>query len=113
VAVILDNLIEHAIVYSPRGGEVRVAVAGEGSGLVRVSDKGAGIDPAEAASVFDRFFRGSAGEATPGGTGLGHAIVRDLAARWGGTVELEPAETGTSIAVRFPPAPGAPDVADS
>jgi signal transduction histidine kinase len=67
-----------------------------------VRDNGPGIDPAEAARVFDRFYRGTAGRGTPGGTGLGLAIVRDLAARWGGAAELEPGGAGTSIAVRFP-----------
>ena len=107
----LDNLIENAIVYTPSGGAVSVAV--DEGGLVRVKDEGPGIDPAEAARVFDRFFRGSAGSSAPGGTGLGLAIVRDLAARWGGTVKLEPVESGTSIAVRFPAARQAPAVADS
>jgi signal transduction histidine kinase len=42
----------------------------------------------------------------PGGTGLGLTIVHDLAARWSGSVELEPSGRGTRIAVRFPE-PGA------
>jgi two-component system OmpR family sensor kinase len=111
VAIVLDNLIENAIVYSPGGGAVAISVATEG--IVRVRDAGPGIDPGEAARVFDRFFRGSAGRSTPGGTGLGLAIVRDLAARWGGGVELEAAGPGTCIAVRFAPAPQEHDVANS
>jgi signal transduction histidine kinase len=111
VAIVLDNLIENAIVYSPRGGSVAISVASEG--VVRVRDGGPGIDPAEAARVFDRFFRGSAGRSAPGGTGLGLAIVRDLAARWGGGVELEADGPGTCIAVRLSPAPEANDIADS
>jgi two-component system sensor histidine kinase MprB len=89
------------------GGAIAVSVAADG--VVRVRDHGPGIDPAEAARVFDRFYRGSAGKETPG-TGLGLAIVRDLAGRWGGAAELEPVATGTSIAVRFPPAQE-PDIA--
>jgi two-component system OmpR family sensor kinase len=108
VAAVLDNLIENAIVYGPAGSAVAVSVAGEG--VVRVHDNGPGIDPAEAARVFDRFYRGSAGRETPGGTGLGLAIVRDLAARWGGAAELEAGGPGTTIAVRFPPG-GAADIA--
>ncbi len=100
VAAVLDNLIENAIVYSPEGSTVAVSVAD--GGLVRVRDDGPGIDPDEAARVFDRFYRGRAGNAAPGGTGLGLAIVRDLAARWGGAAELEPGGPGTTIAVRFP-----------
>jgi len=110
-AIVLDNLIENAIVYSPAGGAVTVAVSA--AGVVRVRDEGPGIDPAEAARVFDRFYRGSAGATAPGGTGLGLAIVRDLAARWGGGAELEPAGPGTCIAVRFAPAPQAADIANS
>jgi signal transduction histidine kinase len=83
-----------------------------GDGVVRVRDDGPGIDPAEAARVFDRFYRGSAGRETPGGTGLGLAIVRDLAARWGGAAELDPGGPGTTIAVRFPPG-GEVGIADS
>src|SRR6185312_869787 len=101
VAGVLDNLVENAIAYGPDGGTVAVSVAAEG--VVRVRDDGPGIDPAEATRVFDRFYRGSAGKETPG-TGLGLAIVRDLAARWGGAAELEAGGSGTSIAVRFPPA---------
>jgi two-component system, OmpR family, sensor kinase len=101
VAAALDNLIENAIVYTPEGSTVALSVTGDG--VVRVRDDGPGIDPAEAARVFDRFYRGSAGRETPGGTGLGLAIVRDLAARWGGAAELEPGGPGTTIAVRFPP----------
>ena len=52
--------------------------------------------------MFDRFFRGKAGSGVPGGTGLGLTIVHDLAARWSGSVELEPSGRGTRIAVRFP-----------
>jgi two-component system OmpR family sensor kinase len=110
VAIVLDNLIENAIVYGPPGGAVAVAVAADG--CLRVRDDGPGIDPAEAARVFERFYRGRAGGAAPGGTGLGLAIVRDLAARWGGHTGVESAGSGTCIAVRLVPA-GEGDIANS
>jgi signal transduction histidine kinase len=102
VAIMLDNLIENAIVYSPTGATVSVTVSKNGGGTVRVEDDGPGIHPSEANRVFDRFFRGKAGSGVPGGTGLGLTIVHDLAARWSGSVELEPSGRGTRIAVRFP-----------
>jgi len=102
VAIVLDNLIENAIVYSPSGATVSVTVARNGGGTVRVADDGPGIHPSEAARVFDRFYRGKAGTTVPGGTGLGLTIVHDLATRWNGSVELEAAGRGTRIAVRFP-----------
>ena len=109
IAIVLDNLIENAIVYSPSGATVSVSVARNGGGVIRVADDGPGIHPTEANRVFDRFYRGRAGSTVPGGTGLGLTIVHDLATRWNGSVELEAAGRGTQIAVRFP-APG--DVSD-
>ena len=109
VAIVLDNLIENAIVYSPSGATVSVTVSRNGGGVVRVADDGPGIHPTETTRVFDRFYRGRAGSTVPGGTGLGLTIVHDLAARWNGSVELEAAGRGTRIAVRFP---GAADVTD-
>ena len=106
IAIVLDNLIENAIVYSPSGATVSVTVSQNGGGTIRVEDDGPGIHPSEAKRVFDRFFRGRAGSGVPGGTGLGLTIVHDLAARWSGSVELEPTGRGTRIAVRFP-GPGA------
>jgi signal transduction histidine kinase len=103
VAIVLDNLIENAIVYSPSGANVRVSVSQNGGGVLRVADDGPGIPPGEARRVFDRFFRGKAGSGVPGGTGLGLTIVHDLATRWSGSVELESPGRGTRIAVRFPP----------
>jgi signal transduction histidine kinase len=112
VAIVLDNLIENAIVYSPSGATVSVAVSRNGGGVVWVADDGPGIHPTEANRVFDRFFRGRAGSAVPGGTGLGLTIVHDLAARWNGSVELDTPGRGTRIAVRFPEAGDVTDITE-
>jgi two-component system, OmpR family, sensor kinase len=87
VGIVLDNLIENAMKYSPPGGEVLVEWgAGNGAGFLRVSDEGPGLEQGEHEQVLDRFVRG-AGTAEPG-TGLGLAIVSALARRWAGDVEL-------------------------
>ena len=104
IAIVLDNLIENAIVYSPSGATVSVTVSQNGGGIIRVEDDGPGIHPSEAKRVFDRFFRGRPGAASRAGTGLGLTIVHDLATRWSGSVELEATGRGTRIAVRFPEA---------
>jgi signal transduction histidine kinase len=87
VGIVLDNLIENAMKYSPAGGEVLVEWGtADGRGFLRVSDEGPGLEPGEHERVLDRFVRG-AGTAQPG-TGLGLAIVSALARRWEGDVEL-------------------------
>lgn len=58
--VLIRNLVERAILYSPAGGEVEVSVAEDSNRLLlRVCDNGPGIAEEELERVFDRFYRGS------------------------------------------------------
>ena len=57
-----------------------------GEAVVHVADNGAGLDPAEAAQVFERFYQSS--PAAPG-LGLGLNIVRLIVERFGGRVSME------------------------
>ncbi len=83
---VLVNLIDNAVKYSPDGGEVTVSTArAEGRVRVEVADEGMGIPASEHDSVFERFYRGSAGRAVTG-TGLGLYICRELVRRMGGTI---------------------------
>jgi signal transduction histidine kinase len=102
VAHILDNLLENAIRYSPRGSRIEVELDPDGDhpGFV-VSDTGPGIPLGEREHVFERFYRGSGGRSTGPGTGLGLAIVAELAERWNGTVELLDGP-GTRVRASFP-----------
>lgn len=83
VAIMLDNLLENALVYAPAG--TRVVLTWEGSGRFSVLDEGPGIAPGEERTVFERFRRGRSEQP---GTGLGLAIVETLARRWGGSASL-------------------------
>ncbi len=83
-----------------------------------VSDDGPGIEPADRARVFDRFYR-RAGTAQPG-SGLGLAIVKAIADAHGGAVQLGPGLNGRglSVAVTFagaaaPGEGGAPSVRET
>ena len=106
LTVLLNNLVENALRYTPAGGVVDVVAAvSEGRPTLRVVDSGPGIPEPERERVFGRFYRGpQAGEqaSVPGGTGLGLAIVKAIANRHGATVSLRPAPThGLEVRVVF------------
>jgi PAS domain S-box-containing protein len=88
VDVIVGQLLENAIKYSPDGGEIRVGVSGDGCLVtVRVSDQGIGLDPDDAELVFERFYQAPGGNRRRlGGVGLGLYIVRRLVEAQGGAV---------------------------
>ena len=108
LTVLLNNLVENALRFTPRGGLVDVvAELREGVPVLRVVDTGPGIPEAERVRVFKRFYRGeqpAAVSADGGGSGLGLAIVRAIAERHGARVTLHTAAggTGTQAQVAFP-----------
>lgn len=102
---VLNNLIENAIKYSPKGGTVGVTLAVEnGEAVVSVADQGVGIPPDQLGRLFDRFFRArNISAASYGGLGLGLYIVRDIIDHHGGRVwvESEPG-VGSTFYVALP-----------
>jgi signal transduction histidine kinase len=103
LAILLDNLIENALRYSPSRVEVDWGRDGSEAWLA-VLDEGPGLAPGEETQLFERFARGSAGH-TRSGTGLGLAIVDTLARRWRGRAALaNRPDGGTRAEVRFPAA---------
>ncbi|MCO5316253.1 MAG: ATP-binding protein [Solirubrobacterales bacterium] len=92
---VLDVLLENAVNYSPAGSEIGIEVKPH---RILITDRGAGVDPAEADLVFERFTRGRAGKQGNEGTGLGLAIARELASQWGATVTLGPGDGGATTA---------------
>ena len=97
----ITNLVENALVHTPPGTHVRVAVGSEhGTALLVVEDDGPGIPRAAAARVFERFTRGTT--QSPG-NGLGLAIVRAVAEGHGGSVVLvHRPDPGTRFELRLP-----------
>ncbi len=90
--VILNNLVDNAIKYTPVDGKVRVDWKSNGSGLVRLSvaDNGAGIPRADLPRIFERFYRvDKARSRELGSTGLGLSIVKHLAHSFGGSAGVE------------------------
>jgi len=96
LVVLLDNAIAHA----PDGTTVTVRTSLEhGRVAIRVVDQGSGIRGLSPDQVFDRFAHaaGTAGVTQRRSFGLGLALVRDLAARNGGRVEVERTGSGGTV----------------
>ncbi len=89
VAEAVVNLLDNAAKYSGDAREISVALARrDGAVVLEVADQGVGIDPADQARIFDRFYR--SGQALgKGGYGLGLFLVRHIVEAHGGCVELE------------------------
>ena len=94
--ILLDNLLDNALRYSPAGGQVDVSCGRQdGHFFLTVADSGEGIPPNERERVFDRFYRrGGEGDGVSTGSGLGLSIVRMIAERHGARVTLADSEAG-------------------
>jgi two-component system sensor histidine kinase MprB len=91
--VAVRNLLDNAAKFGPPEGPVRVGLAG---GELTVRDHGPGIAEEDLPLVFDRFYRAPSSRAAPG-SGLGLALVREIALGHGGTVAAEPAPGGGAM----------------
>ena len=101
------NLIENAVKYTPRGGQVSVELAGDnGRAVFTVADTGIGIAPGDLPHVFDRFWRADSARTRTSeraGTGLGLAICKWIAEAHGGTIEVQSRPgRGTTFTVGLP-----------
>ncbi|MDR2155325.1 MAG: ATP-binding protein, partial [Burkholderiaceae bacterium] len=99
LAVLLRNLLENALRYTPEGGQVRVSARATGEGAeLTVEDSGSGIAPEERQRALDRFYRAPG---APGhGSGLGLAIVRTIAERHHAALTLDDSPALGGLRVR-------------
>lgn len=114
--VILDNLVDNAIKFTPPGGAITLVAVPASHWpqrrplvMIEVADTGCGIPPEDQPRVFERFYqvsrsRSEGPEGGPDrGTGLGLSIVRHAAASLGGSVSLfSRPGTGTRVVVTLP-----------
>ncbi|GJI91510.1 ATP-binding protein [Duganella hordei] len=112
--ILLRNLVDNAIKYTPSGGTVDIDLrrsAGATGGakanvpgriVLSVEDSGPGIPPEERERVFSRFYRVPGSQA--GGSGLGLAIIKSIAERHGAVLTLDQSERlgGLKVKVDFP-----------
>ncbi|EJE53179.1 signal transduction histidine kinase [Acidovorax sp. CF316] len=102
--MLVRNLLDNAVKYTPPGGQVDLQIQRAADGAVElvVEDSGPGIPPEHRERVMQRFVRETADSAP--GSGLGLAIVQAIAQAHGATVALDasPRLGGLRVVVRFP-----------
>jgi two-component system sensor histidine kinase QseC len=87
LSVLVRNLVDNALRYTPAGGKVVVSIEDAGEAwLLRVEDSGPGIPADERERALERFHRGLGHDAT--GSGLGLSIVQRVIERHDGTLQL-------------------------
>ncbi len=100
LAILLRNLINNALRYSPPHMEIGVSVRRAADGIVlQVEDQGPGIPAAERENVLRHFHRLE--DATAGGSGLGLSIVARIAQLHGAQLELLEGTGGRGLMVRL------------
>jgi PAS domain S-box-containing protein len=101
VEQVLNNLLDNAVKYSPKGGEIRIiGKADKEFSQISIEDQGIGMTAGQIEKIFDKFYRVDRSDAAPLGTGLGMTIVKYIVEAHGGKVWLE-SKPGKGTAVRF------------
>ena len=100
--ILLRNLLDNAIRYSPVGSAVQVKLQSADDGVrLIVDDAGPGLAGFDRERVFDRFYRGQTNQQS--GSGLGLSIVRNIADQHHAVIELGSApQGGLRVSVWFP-----------
>ena len=94
----VENLLSNALQHTPCGGVVRIAAHAHSAHLfLQVSDTGSGIAPEVLPRLFEPFVTSRAS-----GTGLGLALVREIAVAHGGSVRLVCAAPGACFEIEIP-----------
>ncbi|ASW01565.1 sensor histidine kinase [Paraburkholderia aromaticivorans] len=93
-----DNLLLNALRHAPPGGQVTLRATRAAEALrIEVADDGPGVPPAERERIFEPFVTGHAA-----GSGLGLAVVREIAAAHGGSAFYEARERGACFVIEIP-----------
>ena len=101
--ILIGNLVDNAIRYTPENGKIDVTLGNDGSGVVlKVQDSGPGIPAADQERIFERFYRIASNEVQ--GSGLGLAIVKQIVQRHGAAIRIATGENeiGTIFIIKFP-----------
>jgi len=98
---VMDNLLNNAVKYSPRGGNIRITVSQEKREyLITIEDQGLGMSPLQVEKAFDKFYRVDSSDTAIEGTGLGLSIVKHIIEAHDGRIWIE-SHSGKGTRVRF------------
>lgn len=107
MSMVVRNLFENAVLYSPQSPDISVRLVKTGTWLhLSVQDRGRGLDKRELKKVFDRFYRVQPPGDNIRGTGLGLYIVESVITGYGGTVGVtsDGPGKGCTFTIKFPAA---------
>ena len=102
--ILVRNLLDNAIKYTPEGGTVNVSVVqGETSVTLTVEDSGPGVPAQDRGRLFDRFYRVAGPQQGVSGSGLGLAIVKTIADMHAATLSVDQSESlgGFRVTITF------------
>ena len=101
--ILMTNLIENALKYSPREAPVSITLVPERNNIVfSVADEGAGIAEEEKSRIFDKFYRiGNEATRTAKGTGLGLYLCKKIAKDHHAEIKVDGKAKGTVFSVIF------------
>ena len=105
LSLMISNLVDNALKYSPEKPLLRISTRNEKQMLViEVKDNGIGIDKKDQARVFDKYFRVSTGNVhNVKGFGLGLTYVKTIADLYGGSIEVQSAPSqGSTFTIKLP-----------
>ena len=102
LALALRQLLDNAVKYSPAASIVRIGAVGNGAVEIVVHNDGPAIPEPEQRRIFERFYRGTGARHIPG-SGMGLAIVQQIARSHGGAVTVSSAPgAGTEFSLQLP-----------
>jgi two-component system sensor histidine kinase KdpD len=88
IQIVMTQLLDNALKYSPPDSPIEIQVCNVGShATIAVRNEGAAIDDDERARIFDKFYRGRKSRGRIEGTGMGLAIARTIVESHGGEIE--------------------------
>jgi two-component system sensor histidine kinase KdpD len=104
IRLAVKQIVDNALRYSPEGTHVSLVLsADQNFARLSVEDEGPGVAPSEQLMIFEKFYRGRAGKAIAGGTGIGLAVAkRIIDAHEGAVTVRNGADGGAIFEVRLP-----------